>query len=245
MHSLRHKPEFEQVLSDYHVSPQGQDVLSRAKLTLLVGLSASGRDTIISQLVEAGNFRYIASDTTRPPRINDDVHEQNGREYWFRTEEQFLADLRAGKLLEAEIIHDQQVSGISIREVEKCVQMQKVGITNVDLNIVHIVNADPNTRAILVLPPSFSVWMERLNNRGKMHKVEMIRRLKTAERILGQVDNWDFIDIVVNDTLPEAVAEVADISLGQRQDKKDRVTNHKIAKQLLLDVTRELSVVHV
>lgn len=240
MHTLQLRTEFEKVLKNYHVSDAGQGILKRARLALMIGLSASGRDTIISQLVEGGNFRYIASDTTRPPRINNNVHEEHGREYWFRSEEDFLADLQAGKLLEAEIIHNQQVSGISIRELQKCVEQDKIGVTNVDLNIEHIVSVKPDTRAILVVPPSFDEWMRRLDGRGEMSDVEKQRRYKTAHRILSAVQGWDFIDIVINDVLDDAVHDVATLASGGRQHSSVRDEHLQVVAQLLSDVDAHL-----
>jgi len=245
MHTLRLKHEFQKVLKDYHVSLATHKTLASAKLALLVGVSASGRDTIINELVKTHEFRYIASDTTRPPRINNNVGEVNGREYWFRTEEEFLDDLKSGKLLEAEIIHDQQVSGISVREVEECVRQHKVGITNVDLNVAHIVSAKPDTRAILVLPPSYDVWMKRLNNRGTMHDTEKVRRLRTADRILSQLSNWDFIDIVINDNLSEAVLHVAQLAQGVHQSSAERSANLRVATDLHAAVQTALQQVSI
>lgn len=240
MHTLRLRTEFEKVLNNYHISAAGQKSLEKAKLVLMIGLSASGRDTIIGKLVERGNFRYIASDTTRPPRVNNDVHEEHGREYWFRSEEEFLADLQAGKLLEAEIIHNQQVSGISIRELQKCIDQDKIGITNVDLNIEHIVSVKPDTRALLVIPPSFDEWMHRLDGRGEMSDVEKQRRYETAHRILSTVRGWDFIDIVVNDVLEDAVDDVAILASGERQDSSVRGEHMRAVEQLLSDVDTHL-----
>lgn len=240
MHTLRLRTEFEKVLKNYHISAAGQKSLTKAKLALMIGLSASGRDTIIGRLVEGGKFRYIASDTTRPPRINNDVHEEHGREYWFRSEEEFLADLQAGKLLEAEIIHDQQVSGISIREIEKCIDQGKIGITNVDLNIEHIVAVKPGTRAILVIPPSFDEWIRRLDGRGEMSDVEKQRRYKTAHRILSAVQGWDFIDIVINDVLDDAVDDVAVLASGESQDSSVRGERMQVVGRLLSDVDAHL-----
>src|SRR4051812_45219052 len=112
MNELKHKDDFEKVLAGCQLSDGAKQTLAQTKLLLLVGPSSSGRNTIINELVAEGGYHYIVSDTTRQPRVNNGVLEQDGREYWFRTEEDILADLQAGNFLEAAIIHDQQVSGI-------------------------------------------------------------------------------------------------------------------------------------
>src|SRR5438309_1023704 len=116
---LQHYTEFKAVLDKYHVSDAAKTKLEGLKLVLMLAPTSGGRNTIIKRQLQTGNYYYIVSDTTRPPRVNDGALEQNGNEYWFRTEDEILADLKTGSFLEAELIHDQQVSGISIRELEK------------------------------------------------------------------------------------------------------------------------------
>src|ERR1700712_1679606 len=152
---LKHYTEFKEVLETYHVSDSAKATLEDLTLVLLLGPTSSGRNTIIEHQLKTGNYNFIVSDTTRPPRTNDGVLETNGNEYWFRSEEEVLADLKAGQFLEAELIHDQQVSGISIRELEKARAQNKIAITDVDLGGMHkIMLAKPDTIAVMVLPPS-------------------------------------------------------------------------------------------
>lgn len=102
MNRLRHLPEFAETLSRYRVSEPVIEVLHSFRLVLLSGPSASGRNTIINELLKSGQYVYIVSDTTRRPRVNNGVKETNGVEYWFRSEEQLLDELRHGDFLEAE-----------------------------------------------------------------------------------------------------------------------------------------------
>jgi guanylate kinase len=94
--------EFKEVLAKYQISDRAKSVLKDLSLVLMLGPTSSGRNTIIRRQIETGHYYYIVSDTTRPPRVNDGVLEQNGKEYWFRTEAEVLADLKAGEYLEAE-----------------------------------------------------------------------------------------------------------------------------------------------
>ena len=96
---LQHYTEFKEVLETYHVSDSAKSTLEDLKLVLLLGPTSSGRNTIMKHQLKTGNYTYIISDTTRPPRVNDGVLETNGTEYWFRTEEEVLADLKAGQFL--------------------------------------------------------------------------------------------------------------------------------------------------
>ncbi len=101
MNQLTHVDEFRRLLAGYQPSKDSLHGLDQLRLVLLVGPSSSGRNTIINQLVKSGAYYVVVSDTTRQPRVNNGILEVNGREYWFRSEVDILADLKEGKFLEA------------------------------------------------------------------------------------------------------------------------------------------------
>lgn len=209
MNKLEHLDEFIAVLSHYQMSSRNQELLSNIKLTLLSGPSAVGRNTIIDRLLLKKNYHYIVSDTTREPRINDGIIEENGKNYWFRSEVDFLKDLREGSFLEAEVIHDQQVSGISIRELMSAVNYHKTSITEIEIGgFLRVLSIKPDTVAVIVLPPSFDEWIYRLNSRSKMDVSETQRRLKTAVKIFSEAASNEQLHLVVNDHLERAVQEI-------------------------------------
>jgi guanylate kinase len=155
MDELAKLDEFNAVLSNYTVSKDAVATLKQTKLVLLTAATASGRNTIINELLRTGEYHYIVSDTTRSPRVNDGVLEQDGHEYWFRSEEEVLQDLKAGDFLEAEIVHGKQIYGISIRELKAANASNKIAITDTDIGGTrNILKLKSDTIAILVLPPS-------------------------------------------------------------------------------------------
>ncbi|MBX4201471.1 hypothetical protein KW803_01055 [Candidatus Saccharibacteria bacterium] len=205
MAQLKHYQDFKDTLETYHVSSHAQEIISNLKLVLLLAPSSGGRNTIIRHQVKTGKYSYIVSDTTRQPRINDGVLEQNGQEYWFKTEEEFLADLKAGEYLEAEIIHGQQVSGISIRELQRARQEGKIAITDIELLGMHnVVRSKPDTVAIMLLPPSFEEWQRRLASRGAMRPDEFKRRLQTAQKILEDGLREDYYQYVISENIEQS-----------------------------------------
>ncbi len=207
--------EFNAALRGYRVSVPAQRILDETTFVLLVGPSSSGRNTIINKLLETGDYYFIISDTTRPPRSNNGKVEQNGVEYWFRSEEEFLDDLKEGKYLEAEVIHGQQVSGISIRELQKAHDNDKVAITDIEIGgVLNVVQAKPDTAVILILPPNFEEWKRRLRGRGHMSNDEYRRRMETALRIFQAPARNNFFNFVINDNLEDAVRQVHDIATG-------------------------------
>lgn len=208
---LELRSQFEAILVDYHPSDHAIAVLQNVKLVLLMGLSASGRNTIIQELLKTEKYNFIVSDTTRLPRANNGKLEQNGVEYYFRNEQDLLEDLKKGEFLEAAIIHNQQVSGISIRELEKIKNCQHIAISDVQTDgIDAILKIKPDAHCIFVLPPSFEVWMNRLNARGHMNKHEKLRRLGSALDELEHIQ-YNGYAVVVNDQLEKAVQRVRSV----------------------------------
>jgi len=223
MAGLKHYLEFKAILDNYQVSERAKLATKDLRLVLLVAPTSAGKNTIIRHQLETGRYYNLVSDTTREPRLNDGVMEQNGQEYWFRSEEEMLADLKAGELLEAEIIHDQQVSGISIRELEKAQAAGKVAITDVDLEGAHnIVKIKPDTLAVMLLPPSFEEWMRRFASRGQMRSDEQKRRLETSLRIFEDGLRQDYYHFVLSENIDQSAGIIDAIVEGKPNPHQGR-----------------------
>jgi guanylate kinase len=231
MNQLIHLAEFQEVLDHYQVSPAAKQVLAKAKLALCVSPSSVGRNTIIRELLKTGDYRYIVSQTTRQPRVNDGVLEQNGREYWFISEEKMLADLKGGKLIEAAIIHNQQVSGMSISEIEKAKADNKIAITDLEvMGVENVIQAKSDTFALFVLPPNFDEWQRRMHSRGQMNEDEKRRRLESAVKELKMALSTDYYKFVINDTVENAVLQIQNIVKN----------SHTILQPEAIDLTKQL-----
>lgn len=220
---LKHFNEFKDILDKYQVSPRALRATKELRLVILVAPTSAGKNTIIRHQSGTGRYYNLVSDTTRPPRLNDGVLEQNGKEYWFRTEEEMLRDLRAGELLEAEIIHNQQVSGISIRELEKAQNEGRIAITDVDLKGVHnIMRIKPDTIAIMLIPPSFEEWMRRFASRGQMHPDEQKRRMQTAQKLFQDGLDQDYYHFVISENIEQSAALIDAVVAGKANPHQGR-----------------------
>jgi guanylate kinase len=241
MNELKHLQDFKKVLSGYQASIESQEVLASTRLVLLTAPSAGGRNTLINELLKTDEYYFIISDTTRQPRINNGVLEQHGTEYFFRTEADFLQDLQDGKFLEAEVIHNQQVSGISIRELNKARTANKVAITDVDIGgIQSILQAKPDTVAIIVLPPSFKEWQRRFHGRTTMHPEEYKRRMATAVRIFAAALEDSRFTFVLNDTIEHAVEQVHRLAVLDEVEPGSQERYRALAEQLFKQATELL-----
>lgn len=222
-HALQHLNDFRSVLKHYRISDASKQILERTTLVLLAAPTSSGRNTIIRDLVASGDYHYIVSDTTRSPRSNDGLMEQNGVEYWFRSEEEMLADLTEGKLLEAAIIHNQQVSGISIRELERASAAGKIAITDIEIVGAHnIVEAKPDAIVLFVVPPTFAEWQHRLAHRGAMSSQELKNRMESAVLEFTEALKQPYYRFVINDTVAHAHKQINALAIEHRIDEKQQ-----------------------
>ena len=241
MNQLVHAAEFRDVLGHYQPSEAVQKVLAAVQLLLFVAPTATGRDTIIHELLRTGHYHSLITNTTREPRINNGVPEQNGREYWFRTEEQMLKMLASGDLVGTAIIHNQQVSGIDRDQLVAAKTAGKIAITDIDVigaNLIHQLKRDATV--IFMVPLSFDIWMERLHQRGDMSLDELERRMESAERELSTALKSDYFRFFLNDTLEGTVAEIDTlVTTGQYDPFKERSVR-EIAHELYEDVERYL-----
>lgn len=237
---LKFYQEFQEILNDYHISDKAIKALEGLQLVLMVAPTSTGRNTLIRYLIKTNRYHYVVSDTTRPPRINDGVLEKNGKEYWFRSEDEMLMDLKSGKFLEAELIHDQQVSGISIRELLNAKQEGKVAVTDIDLQGIHnIVKVKPDTLSIMLLPPSYEEWQNRITRRGHMSPEEYSRRLATAYRIFtdGLVNNYYHFVIAEN---VEQTASIIN-TLVQGGPNPHQVRGEGLVKRLQIELQDQIN----
>ncbi len=230
MNELKRLAEFEEVLEHYTVSTHGRGILADTKLLLMCGVTSSGRNTVIGELLKTGNYHFITSDTTRKPRVNRGNMEISGEEYWFKTEKEVLKGLKEGEYLEAAIIHGQQVSGISIAEMERARDGGKIATTDIEIvGVRNIVQAKPDSINVFMIPPSFEVWIDRINGRGHMPELELRRRLKSAISEIREALHKDYFVIIVNDEFHKTAQIVSEIF----EHEPDQQDARQVARRLL------------
>ncbi|MDQ3064742.1 MAG: hypothetical protein M3Q36_00525 [bacterium] len=244
VNKLHNIEAFKTVLKNYKPSDEGVKMLQALKLVLLIGPSAAGRNTMISILRSTGRYHYIVSDTTRLPRENNGIMEQNGVEYWFKPEEKFLDGLQKGAYLEAAIIHGQQVSGISIAELNKANLDDKIAIDEIEVDGAdHIHNYKPDALFVFLLPPNFDIWMQRLMARGYMDEQEIRRRLISARTEISTALQANFYQFVINNEIHEAAEAVDQLVSGRPPDQAKQTFGRSHAKKLIEEIEYYLNIV--
>lgn len=176
------------------------------KIVVLSAPSGGGKTTICKKLVERHkNVELSVSATTRPPR----VHEVDGRDYYFISEEEFLQKVKNGDFLEFENVHGNWYGTLK-SELGKIEGNDKILLFDIDVNgALNIKRMKPNAILIFIMPPSKEELIERLKSR-KTESAEIIqKRLERLPYEYEQSKKFDYI--VVNDNLEKAVREVEKI----------------------------------
>lgn len=238
---LKHLNEFQRILKTYKPSLELLDLLHDNKFVLLSAPTAAGRNTIIKNLIMTGKYYYVVSDTTRRPRINNGIPETSGNEYWFKSEEEFLQGLKNGAYVEAAIIHNQQVSGVSLAELRKAAQTGTYAITDIDIQGCDTIKSYSDaTIPVFILPPAFPEWMSRLDGRGAMDPEEKRRRLISAAQEIELALQRSYFRFIVNWDLRVTVEQLHEHITTDQFGELEQANAHTHAEQLLADLSSYL-----
>jgi guanylate kinase len=188
---------------------------------VVTGPSGAGKGTLIRKLAERRpDIEVAVSATTRPRREG----EENGRDYYFLDEAEFLARVDRGDFLE----HVEYVSGHrygTLRsEVERILGRGRNCVLELETQGARRVKGDlPASVTIFVEAPSYAELDRRLRERATESTGEIEERLELARRQTAEAPDFDYR--IVNADVERAVEELAaliDRVLTERSAKSAR-----------------------
>ena len=137
--------------------------MSRGILTVISGFSGSGKGTIMKALLERHqNYALSVSATTRSPREG----EVDGREYFFKTKEEFQEMISKNQFIEYAQYVDHYY-GTPRGYVERCLSEGRDVILEIEVQGARKVKEMiPEAVLVFVTPPSARELRERLIGRG-------------------------------------------------------------------------------
>ena len=174
------------------------------KLIVFSAPSGSGKSTIINYLMQNDfNLHFSVSATSRAPR----GQEQNGKEYFFLTPEQFKEKIKENAFLEYEEVYHDKYYGTLKSEVEKQLKNGENVVLDIDVKGAINVKRIYGHQALLVFiqPPSVETLRQRLQKRGTDSAEVIEDRVKKAEYELSFAKNFDVV--ITNDQLEIAVRQ--------------------------------------
>lgn len=179
--------------------------------------SGSGKSTLVNELRKSvANLYFSISYTTRSPRGS----EQNGREYYFVSRDEFERMLKADEFLEHAKVFGNYY-GTARRFLREAQTRGHDLLLDIDVQgAAQIKQRMPEAVSIFILPPSRDELERRLVRRSHAEGVtsdEVIqRRLHTASQ---EIENWTKYDyILVNDRLEESIDQLKAIVLCEREN---------------------------
>ncbi len=180
----------------------------KGKLIIFSAPSGSGKSTLINHLMSVSDkFEFSISATSRAPRGT----EQNGKEYYFLTPDEFRAKIANHEFLEWEEVYPDKFYGTLISEVERINKAGKVVIFDVDVkggrNIKRFYKK--HALSVFIKPPSIQELKRRLVNRGTDAPEVIKKRIERASMELTYAKKFD--KVVVNDDLETAKKEIVKV----------------------------------
>lgn len=231
-----------QQLADYQPAEATKQLVKDTPVLVLVGPTGAGKDSLKDKLLATGQFHHIISHTTRPPRINHGVIEQNGREYHFIDKATASKMIDDQAFIEAKV-YSGNLYGTSIAEIQAAHDEGKIAMTDIEVQGVAEYKAlDPSVMAVFLLPPTFDEWQARLMKRyGDVMDVQDARlRMQTALDELDQLLNTDYYVAVINDDIEQAFEQIQTVVSSADHTTPDEPAARAIAKQLSADIRAHL-----
>lgn len=230
-------------LAGYHPGAAAAQLIKETPVLVLVGPTGAGKDSLKDKLLETGRFHHIISHTTRPPRINHGVVEQDGREYHFisKTTAEKMLDEQA--FIEAKM-YSGNLYGTSVAEIQAAHDEGKIAMTDIEVQGVAEYKAlDPGVMAVFLLPPDFQTWQQRLQRRyGDVVDVaDARRRMQTALDELDQLLTTNYYIAVINDDLDTAFNQIQTIISSDDHKSPDEPAARAVAQQLAADIRAHLA----
>lgn len=230
-------------LKDYKPSPEATKLIHDTQILLLVGPTGAGKDSLKQKLLDVGKFHHIISHTTRSPRINHGVIEEDGKDYHFidkPTAEKMLDD---HAFIEAKVYSD-NLYGTSIEEIQIAHDQGKIAMTDIEVQGVAEYKAlDPGVMAVFLLPPDFETWQKRLQSRygDVVDAADYRLRLETALQELDELLNTDYYVAVINEDLDVVFNHIETIVSSASHTSPDEPAAREVANRLSEDIKDYLS----
>jgi guanylate kinase len=208
--------------------------------------SGSGKSTLVNELFKmVSHLDFSISYTTRPPRGS----EQNGKEYFFVSREEFEAMIAADEFLEhAEVYGDEKVRGEYYGTARRFLREAEARGNDLVLDIdvqgaSQVKEKMPEAVSIFILPPDRENLEWRLRNRGEDSEEVIRRRMDTARREIENYSKYDYI--LVNRVVEQSADQLKDIVLAVRLQRSGAELSEeekrlvKIAQACRLEQARE------
>ncbi|MBF8964793.1 guanylate kinase [Pontibacter sp. FD36] len=177
----------------------------QGKIIIFSAPSGAGKTTIVKHLLQVNPLlAFSISACTRDKRGRT---EENGKDYYFITPEEFKQKIAKDEFVEWEEVYEGAFYGTLKSEIERIWKSGKHVILDVDvkggLSIKHFYK--DRALAVFVKPPSIEELAKRLQARNTDSASSISSRVFKAEFEMKFEDQFD--KVIVNDNLQEACSK--------------------------------------
>ncbi len=187
--------------------------MSRKGILIVVsGFSGAGKGTLMKELLKKyDNYALSISATTRNPREG----ETDGKEYFFKTVEEFEKMIAQDDLIEyAKYVNNYY--GTPRAYVEEQLEKGKDVILEIEIQgALKVKEKFPETLLLFVTPPDVKTLKDRLVGRGTETMEVIESRMRRAAEEADGMDAYDYL--VINDDLDACVEEMHGIIQGEHK----------------------------
>lgn len=204
---------------------------NRGALVVVSGFSGAGKGTLMKALVSKyGNYALSISATTRSPREG----ETDGREYFFKTAEEFETMIKKYELLEyANYVGNYY--GTPKEYVFSNIEAGRDVLLEIEIQgALKIKERFPEAVLLFITPPNAGELKKRLIKRGTEPDEVISARLSRASEEAEGIENYDFI--LVNDEVETCVEQMHALV----QSMHARVGNHLSFIRKIREEMREI-----
>ena len=199
----------------------------KGTLVVISGFSGAGKGTVSKALVEKFGYSLSVSATTRQPREG----EQDGREYYFKSEDDFLRLIDYNGFIEyaqyvdhyygtpREFVETNLNSGNDV-----ILEIETKGALQVKKNM-------PEAILIFILPPSADELRNRLVGRNTETEEVINDRLQKAAEETDNMEKYDYF--VLNDEVEKCAKHIENIKNNNNPQSLDMDFVNQINSEIL------------
>ena len=175
----------------------------KGSLVIISGFSGAGKGTVVKELMNRYDcYALSVSATTRAPREG----EVNGREYFFKTREEFEELIRQDALYEY-ACYVSNYYGTPKAYVQEQLAAGKDVILEIEVQgALKVKEKNPEALLLFVTPPSADELRKRLIHRGTESEEVIQERMNRAAEESLLMDRYEYL--IINDQLDDCVTKV-------------------------------------
>lgn len=177
-------------------------------LVVISGPSGVGKDAVLKSLQKRDlSLHFVVTMTSRLPRPG----EVDGEDYFFVSRERFEALIEQNEFAEFANVYE-DYKGIPKPQIRQAIESGLDVILRVDVQGAQTLRRlCPDAVLIFLIPSNEKEWFDRLRNRKTETPESLALRLKTAQKELEYLPEFDYVVVNAHERLEDTVDTIVSI----------------------------------